>query len=258
LIACSNSSRAPVEANSDSIESFRVQGEFRAWQGVAIDPDYIYVLTDRNEAFELENIISIYTHRGKRVGQHKGAYTVRDSRGRFMSFGDGNVIEGRLYVTAYNANSGGRPLESRVVIYSLPEVKLVSEHDIGGGVAESVTKHMGSYWVTYHDEMEVRRFDAGFRLIRSYPLSEPMGEYGGYQGAYWDAAELFVQMHGPNEAGQHPSKGLDRYLFDGTKFVFVGSASPLSYGAGQGVAVYGEYVLQNDRPGNSIVVKRSE
>ena len=69
----------------------------------------------------------------------------------------------------------------------------------------------------------------------------PKGEHGGYQGAYWDGEDFLVQMHGPNKLGLKTSKGMDRYRFNGTGFVFIRTEKPLTYGTGQGVAVYGEY-----------------
>lgn len=257
LVACVTVNAFACQTPEQRLASFLLQDKYRAWQGVTVDTQYIYVLTDRNESFGLENIISAYSHAGEKLREWRNAYSGVDSGGRFMSFGDGNLIDRKLYVTAYNANSGGRPLESRVVVFSVPDMKLVSEYDIGGSVAESVTKHNQSYWVTYHDKMEVGEFDLGFHPLRSYALSEPMGEYGGYQGAYWDGNFFLAQMHGPNEPGLRRSKGLDRYRFDGDKFVFIRTEEPLGYGTGQGVARYGQYLLQNDRPANSIVVKES-
>lgn len=232
-----------------------MQQEYRAWQGVAVNDVAIYVFTDRNENFELENIISEYSHDGEFRREIRNAYTGIDSQGYFMSFGDGNTVEGRLLVTAYNAVSGGRPpYVSRVLIYSLPDIVLVGEYNIGDGIAESVTLHNNSYWITYHDQMILREFDNDFEHIGTYTLSEPMGPYGGYQGAAWVGDDILLQMHGPNWDGlDPPSKGLDRYHFSDSEFVFVGTEIPLSYGSGQGVSIYNNRVFQNDRPANGIV-----
>lgn len=239
------------------LRDFKIADSNRAWQGLAIDEQYIYVFTDRNEKFALENIISVYTHQGSKVREYRNIYAGGDSQGKFMSFGDGNLIDGNIYVTAYNANSGGRPFESRVLVYSTPEIKLLKTYEIGEGTAESVTKYMNYYWITYNEKMVVKQFDSSFDIVHTYPLSEGIGKYGGYQGAYWENDNFLAQMHGPNKAGLTPSKGLDRYRFDGDEFVFRKTEIPLSYGSGQGVAIYGEYILQNDRPSNSIIVKRS-
>lgn len=151
----------------------------------------------------------MYNHLGQKISEYREAYTGTDSRGNFMSFGDGNVLDGKLYITAYNFNSRARPLESRIVVWSLPDLGLISEHDIGEGLAESVRKYDESYWVAYHDEMVARRFDADYRLLDSYELSQPKGKYGGYQGSYWDGDDLLLQMHGPNKHERDGAKGLD-------------------------------------------------
>jgi len=173
-----------------------------------------------------------------------------------MSFGDGNMIDGKLYVTAYNINSGGRPLQSQVLVYTVPGMKLLHIHDIGGGVAESVTKHDNDFWVTYYDKMIIGRFDHAFKHKEDYNVSEAKGEFGGYQGAYWEGEYIFMQMHGPNHLGLNPSKGLDKYRFDGDTFMFEGTQKPLDYGTGQGVAVQYGYLLQNDRPENGVVIQK--
>ena len=109
LVTWSGTSLHCSPAPTNTIASFELQDEYRAWQGIAIDSKCIYVLTDRNEHFDLENIISVYTHSGERVRERRNAYAGKDSKGRFMSFGDGNIIDEALFVTAYNINSGGCP-----------------------------------------------------------------------------------------------------------------------------------------------------
>jgi len=173
-----------------------------------------------------------------------------------MSFGDANVIDGKFYVTAYNVNSGAKDWVSRVLIYSLPDLELMDEIDIGEGIAESVTKSRGLFWVTYHDRMAVGVFNERFNLLRYEDLANLSAEYGGYQGAYWEGDRFFAQTHGPNELGLSPSKGMDEYRFDGERFRYVCTRAPMSYGAGQGVAVYRGVVLQNDRPANEVLVGR--
>ena len=242
---------------SDTIlKTFTLSKKYRAWQGVAIDGKNIYVFTDRNETFGLENIISVFTHEGIEVRTYKKLYDKERKQTVFMSFGDGNIIGEYLYITAYNANSNiNLPYESQVLVYSIPNIKLVKVFDIGGGVAESVTRYKDHYYITYHDSMVLKEFDLTFKMIETYSLSQVMGGYGGYQGAYWEGDNILIQMHGPNKLDQNPSFGLDRYKFDGNKFIFIKREEPLSYGTGQGVAKSKNYILQNDRPDNAIIVK---
>ena len=241
-----------------SLQSFSISKKYRAWQGVTIDDQYIYVITDRDEYFGLKNIISIYSHKGIPVTELRAAYRGTDENGYFMSFGDANIINGRLYITAYNANSGGFPWISRVLVYDPHLLELEEEIDIGSGIAESVTQHDGDYWITYHDRQIIGRFDSSFNFIKNYSLANLEDTYGGYQGAYWDGHYLYAQMHGPNEFGKTPSPGLDRYRFNGKKFEYICTKLPLSYGSGQGIAAYNGSILQNDRPANTIIIKNPE
>ena len=127
--------------HSLSLKEFSAHKQYRAWQGISIDEKFIYLVTDRNEHFQLENIISIYTYDGNLVKEYNDIYSAGDSNGKFMSFGASNIIDHQLYITAYNLHGGGFPLESKVLVFSTKAMKLIREHDIGGGVAESITKY---------------------------------------------------------------------------------------------------------------------
>ncbi|WP_127488485.1 C1q-like domain-containing protein [Paenibacillus ehimensis] len=240
---------------SPSAVYFDMKDKFRAWQGVSTDGNFIYVVTDRNENFELENIISVYTMDGIFVSEKRNAYIGTDSSGRFMSFGDCSVIDGYLYVPVYNCNSGGPPpFESKVVQYSLPDLSQVSEVDIGSGVAECVTKHLDDFWVCYHDLAVVKRFNSNFTLKETYNLSQELGTEGGYQSLLWVDGFLYLNLHGSNNYGIAYAPGLDKYSFDGTNFTFVERIKPPTYGAGQGICKFGNNYYWNDRPGNKIII----
>ena len=257
LSGCSVGPRRSQGPTTPQLKSFALKVPHRAWQGVAVDDQFLYLLSDRNESFVLENLITVLSHDGREIRTIQADSGSAVPEDHFFSFGDGNVISGKLYVTAYNFNSRPRPkiLKSRILVYDLPSLTWLQSFEIGDGVAESVTLHAGFFWVTYHDRMLVRRFDTHFVLLAEYPLSEERGSYGGYQGAVWRDDRFFLQMHGPNHPGKEPSKGLDVYRFVKDTFVFEETLPPLSYGSGQGVAVYGDILIQNDRPGNAIEVR---
>jgi hypothetical protein len=239
-----------------SLGSVFMDAAYRGWQGIAVENDQMYVFTDRNENFELENIISVYSLSGQKISELRAAYEGKDRSDKFMSFGDGNVIDGKLYVTAYNFNGGGHPYESKVLIYNLPELDIEEERELPGGVAESVTKHGGHFWVVYHDKMEVYQLDLDFNLVKKHKMSESISSYGGYQGSFWSGEYFFAQMHGANTLKATPSKGLDKYKYVGDRFIFLETLDPLSYGSGQGVCLTDDVIYQNDRPYNIIVMKR--
>ncbi|AIQ14758.1 hypothetical protein [Paenibacillus durus] len=227
---------------------------YSAWQGVASNGKYIYITSDRDKNFRLSNTISIYTNHGEFIKSIPNAYTKTDSSGKFMSFGDCTFINGFLYVTAYNFNSGAKRTISKIVKYKLPDIKMVKEYKIGEGTAESVVQNGGFYWVVYHDRNYIAEFDSKFNLIHRFPLSQHFGKEGGYQGIIFIGNDLLVNLHGSNKYNEEYAQGLDHYRFNGYKFDFIERIKPPAYGTGQGIEFFGGKYYWTDRPGNSIVI----
>ncbi|WP_054942756.1 hypothetical protein [Paenibacillus ihuae] len=247
-----------ASANSEGVSPKFIQmnKSYRGWQGVAADKEKVYVTSDRDVDFSLSNTISVYGTSGKFLAEKRKAYTGKDKKMRFMSFGDCFANNGFLYATVYNFNSSPPEKEriSRVVKYRLPDLKQVAQYDIGQGTAESLATYKGSFWVVYHDRNEIRRFDSKFRFQAAYPLSAQFGGEGGYQGIFFNKDDLYGNLHGSNEYGKAYAQGLDHYRFDGHSFKFIERIKPPTYGAGQGVESVGSYVFWADRPGNKIII----
>lgn len=243
---------------SPSVLKIPLSSNYRGWQGVTVFNNLIYVVTDRNENFDLENIISVYTLDGKLVMEKRNAYTGLDPQGKFMSFGDVNEIDGLLYATFYNLNGGGNPLVSRIVKFDLDTLDVLNVHEIGGNVAESVTKHDNAFWVAYHDIYAIRKFDLNFNLLQEYNLAMESGyNQGGPQGSLWEDSYYYVNLHGTNFISEEPFAELRKYQFDGTDFNFIERIYPPTDGCGQGLSKYGEYYFWNDRIRNQIVVSKN-
>ena len=242
-----------------SVVKIPLDKKYSGWQGVTSYDGLLYVFSDRNEDFQLENIISVYTLDGKFVSEKRNAYTGLDTDGKFMSFGDANEIDGFIYVTAYNINDGGAsPYQSKIVKYNPSDLSIVQEYAIGGGVAESVTKHNGYYWVVYHDMYVVRQFDLNFTFLMEYTLITGDAPHGGYQGSLWDDGYFYANLHGHNTLSDaQPFSELRKFSFNGTEFTHVESIDPPTIGCGQGLGKYGDFYLWNDRPDNSIVISKS-
>ncbi|MEK3792047.1 hypothetical protein MKX42_10020 [Paenibacillus sp. FSL R7-0204] len=243
----------------DGVNIITMKKDFRAWQGVGSDGKVVYVTSDRDENFLLSNTISEYKINGDFITEKTEAYTGKDPSNRFMSFGDNYVLGDFLYATVYNFNSSPPEKErvSRIVKYSLPDLKQVKEYEIGDGTAESVTLYKDCFWVVYHDKNEIRKFDANFKLMGSYPLSGTFGGEGGYQGIFFEGDTLYGNLHGSNEKGQKYAQGLDSYKFDGEKFKLIERIKPPTYGAGQGIEKVGDTYFWADRPDNTIVMTKS-
>ena len=242
---------------SPSVLKIPLPFNYRGWQGVTVFNNLIYVVTDRNENFGLENIVSVYTLDGKLVMEKRNAYTGLDPQGKFMSFGDMNEIDGYLYVTAYNINGGGNPFISRVVKYNPTDLSVVNEYEIGGNIAESVTKHDNHFWVVYHDVFVIRKFDLSFNFIQEYELTVDTHPQGGFQGSLWEDHYFYANLHSHNSIGDEtPFAELRKYQFDGTKFIFIEKIAPPTIGCGQGLSKYDEYYFWNDRTENNIVITK--
>lgn len=239
-----------------SVLKIPMMSNFRAWQGVAVNEDKIYVFSDRNDNFNLENIISTYSLDGKLISEKRNAYTETDPNGKFMSFGDGNVIDGYLYVTAYNINDGGTPYISRVIKYTIPGLTISAVYEIGNNIAESVTKHNNYFWVVYHDIPKVRQYDLEFNFIQEYALSTDDAPYGYYQGTLWDGDIFYANLHGHNAIGDEPFGEIRKFAFTGDSFNYIESFSPPLKTCNQGLAYYKGYYFWNDRTNNTIVITK--
>lgn len=243
---------------SPSVLKIPLASDYRGWQGVAVYNDLIYVTTDRNENFDLENVISVYSLDGKLISEKRNAYTGLDPQGKFMSFGDINEIDGFLYATVYNFNGGGNPLISRVIKYNIHDLSINQVYEIGENVAESVTKHDNSFWVVYHDIAVVKKFDLNFNFLQEYSLSIQEAIHGYFQGSLWEDNIFYANLHGHNKISDtQPFSKLYKYSFDGTNFNFIEVIEPPTIGCGQGLAKYGDYYFWNDRPNNIIVISKS-
>ncbi|WP_260482992.1 hypothetical protein [Paenibacillus polymyxa] len=247
---------------SPEMITFPAHAPFRAWQGVCTDGKYIYLTTDNPESGiqDDENIISVYDMYGNFVDEKRNAFTGKDSGGLFMSFGDISFIDGRLYVTAYNINSGGStPYESKIVQYKTYDdgFNQISVTDIGAGAAECIIDHDEFLWVSYHDQQVIKKFSKTLSLLESYPLPTTAKAYGGYQGIFWENGALYANMHGPNAKGDEFAGGIDKFTFTNNTFSYVETIVPPTFGSTQGMCKYNDIYLFNDRAENRVVIVKS-
>lgn len=177
----------------------------RAWQGVASDGTDLYVVTDETGS-GFGNIISKYDMTGTFIKEQTNAYNPDPNQ--FYSFGNGTVINGKLYVGAYNANSLGASgninytplsnLKSRIAVFSLTDLSLLEDHDLGTQVkiAEGIDYHDGYFWVIdgWFDTFSVLKYDTNFNLIATYPLPvvNPVPSSLTYQNINWKGNDIFL------------------------------------------------------------------
>ncbi len=164
-----NDSRRTAFSNIRQI--FTIPTANRAWQGIASDGTYLYVVSDRNSSFGLENIISKYAMDGTYITEKTSAYN--PGLADFFSFGDATVIDGKLYVGAYNFNTSPRtlPLQSRIAVFNLADLSLIQDYNLGTavGIAEGVDKHDGYFWVVdgNTDTYVIKKYDSSRPPARS-------------------------------------------------------------------------------------------
>lgn len=127
-----------------------------------------------------------------------------------------------LYICANNyQNPGGAQPSDRgwVFIVNATTGALVSSHDLGAKLTEAVFPWNGEWWEVNATAWEIRRFDAAWSLLGTYPLPGDYtgdGVYG--QGIFVIADIFYINDHGPGGVG---SGRLRAYRWTGSGFAAV-------------------------------------
>jgi len=243
------------------LDTFAMPAAYRAWQGVVFDGanERLYVLTDRNASFGLENIITVLDLNGDVITTHANAHSVTDAQAKFMSFGSGNLIDGVLYTPVYNYNSGGDPLQSKMLEWDVGNLAggPVEVRDIGGGVAEGVAFFDGHFWVCYNDARSLTRWNTVWESAGTYALPGAPAVIGDFRGEYqtieWRDNRVYVNLHGFNDATPPGQPLMHVFVWDGSAFRFGHAIQQPTDGTGQGVAWDGTTAYWCDRPENTVV-----
>lgn len=235
---------------------FKATAENRAWQGIGVTTDFIYVCSDRDASFTLNNSIQKYDHKGQLIAELTSAYTLTSPTGKFMSFGSTIHIEGGfLFIPVYDINGGGAaPYISRVAKFNADTLAYIEQFEIGNGVAESIWKFGTEYFVCYFDIMKIRKFNASWVQQAEYILSPAMKPDGGYQAIFEEDGFWYMNWHGSNDYMGTYTPGLDKYSFDGTTFTFIENLDAPTYGSGQGVVTFDGKYYWVDRPADKIII----
>ena len=115
-----------------------------AWQGVANDGTYFYLLTSQNTSEDLvsgkENIIRKY-----RISDGQLVAVQNDAYPNARRFSSGEVIDGKLYVAVRGA--GVTSTWAHIVSYDTTDLTLLEDHEIatakGYAVPEGLAKKDG-------------------------------------------------------------------------------------------------------------------
>jgi hypothetical protein len=246
-----------------NIAQIPMKTDYRAAQGVCTDGTNLFVVTDRDENFDLYDIVQKYDMDGNLVSEST-ITAPTDSGGRFMSFGSCSIADGVIYAPVYNINGGGpSPYESKVLTINPSTLAVTGTFDLpSGGVTEGIWKHTdGFYYTCYHDIKKVRKYSfngSAFTQLAEYTLTSPTSmPYGYYQSLFEENDSWYLSAHGANVFDVGYTPGVDRYTFNGSAFTFQENIKAPSYGAGQSVYPYGGQYFWNDRPANRILVTSS-
>ena len=202
-----------------------------AWQGVANDGTFFYVLTSQNTSSDLpngkENIIRKY-----RISDGELVATKNDAYPDTRRFSSGEVIDNKLYIVVRDANVFST--WAHIAVYDTTTLRLIVDHDIaasaGYAVPEGVAWNDGYFWVVFGgygrgteanvNLSAVVKYDSTWAEVAAYELfTLPWGAYFGAQDIFWITdSEIVTNMH----EGKPPEKEtFDRWAWTGDGFTKV-------------------------------------
>ena len=226
-----------------------------AWQGVANDGEYFYLLTSQNTSKNLpkgkENIIRKY-----RISDGQLVAVKNDAYPNARRFSSGEVIDGKLYVAVRDASVTST--WAHVVIYNTTDLTVLEDHDIaatqGYAVPEGVAKEDGYFWVIFGGAgggsgnvrvSAVVKYDLAWNEVAAYQLfTLPSGNYFGGQDIIWiNDNEIVTNMHEDKFPGEDK---FDRWRWNGDGFTRVARydqlADDTTHTMGQGFTALGGYL----------------
>ncbi len=204
-----------------------------AWQGVANDGTYWYLLTSVSERApfpQFENVIRKYRiSDGVLVAERRHAYPTGYPGG--AAFSSGEVIDGRLHVAARGADGSHMTDVAKVLIYDTDTLDLDGEMDIsynGYAVPEGVAHKYEHYWVVFGGrgtqpgnagKCAIVKYDKAWNPVKAYELFLlPPGEDFGWQDIMWlDDEHVVGTMH----EGLGTPQTFDKYRYDAVSDSFV-------------------------------------
>ena len=226
-----------------------------AWQGVANDGEYFYLLTSQNTSADIpsgqENIIRKY-----RISDGELVAVKEDAYPNARRFSSGEVIDGKLYVAVRDASLTST--WAHVVVYDTAELTVLEDHDVaaaqGYAVPEGVAKKDGYFWVIFGGAgagsgnvkvSAVVKYDVAWNEIAAYELfTLPNSNVFGGQDLLWiNDDEIVINMH---EGALPGEDTFDRWRWNGDGFTRVARYDQLddvpNRKMGQGFTALGGYL----------------
>ena len=211
--------RRPVGAPEMTVTRDILSGlpDNAAWQGVATDGVYWFMLTSESPSGPKNQIRRYLISTGELVGSNLDAYSNR------FRFSSGEIIDGLLYVAVRGDGSSW----AHVVVYDPSDLSVVEDIDIahdGYRFPEGVAKHDGYWWVVFGGcgsfelanakKSAVIRYDADWSNPAAFDLFTNLGSEIGGQDIWWLNEDEIVTTH-------HDRGALQRWRWTGAGFDFV-------------------------------------
>ncbi len=241
-----------------------------AWQGVANDGTYWYVITSQattKPASDLgneENTIRKYRiSDGELILTKTNAYSTEPGR-----FSSGEVLLGKLYVAVRHRNVGN--FWGRIAVFDTDTLEVVEGYELsdgndGGafgeyGLPEGIDYHDDSFWVAFsglggvnNGMSAVGRYDTEFNEVAVYDLFQnTFGHFGAQDISWISADEIVISIHNGS-----PYSEFQRWTWTGDGFTLEAGYEPLLdtflVRLGQGFTWFDGYVYFAGRVSDRII-----
>ena len=202
-----------------------------AWQGVANDGTYWYVITSQaatkppSDSGNEENTIRKYRiSDGELVLTKTNAYSTEPGR-----FSSGEVLLGKLYVAVRHRQVGN--FWGRIAVFDTDTLEVVEAYELsdgndGGafgvyGIPEGIDYHDGSFWVAFsglggvnNGMSAVGRYDTEFNEVAVFDLFQnTLGHFGAQDISWISADEIVINIHDGS-----PYEEFQRWRWTGSGF----------------------------------------
>ena len=193
--------RRPVDASAMTVMGDALSGlpDGAAWQGVATDGTYWFMVTSEAPSSTKNQIRKYLISTGELVSSNLDAYSDQ------YRFSSGEIIDGLLYIAVRGQGSSW----SHIVAYDPSDLSVVEDIDIAYAdyrFPEGVARHDGYWWVmfggcgtfesTNAKKSAVIRYDADWGNPVAYDLFTNLGgEIGGQDIWWWDDDEIVTTHH---------------------------------------------------------------
>ncbi len=196
----------PTNQSFEVIDSHTV-GENRANQGIAKDEDGNFYVFSHDVDIGGTRYIDVMTKYDKDwnyVDEYKSLDGKVDGGAIEWVFGDGNVIDGKVYIALR-----GRDFDSAAIAIWDLDLNYESIHSVEGGAPEAIEKLDGYYWIIQFGRGDKKNTIAKYNTSWVHQNTHSLKR--GYDGFVWKDGQIYCN---------YSECRMDIYKFDGSNFIF--------------------------------------